>query len=71
MKKYLIKIIREALWDVEDRINDHKKMNLNNTSDLAQLIIDSRNNNLTLRSRDFLMRMNIHPDEFLTKEHIK
>ncbi len=65
MKKYLLKIVREALNETEDRIDESRKSNLDLISDLAQLILDSRNNNLTMRSRDFLCRMHIHPDEFL------
>lgn len=61
IKKFIYNIVVDATQEIEIRQRENL---LNHTADLARLIIDCKNNNLSLQSRAFICRMNIHPDTF-------
>lgn len=56
-KKIIGEIVREELAHL-------RAENLKTSFKIARLVIDAKNNNLTLGSRAFLMQAGISPDEF-------
>ena len=67
IRKFIADIISS---EIGENFYKLREVELKHTADLARLMIDCKNNNLSLRSRDFMMRMNIHPNEFTKKTPI-
>jgi len=61
IRQYIYNICREV---ITNEIDEKNLRDLKATSDLAKLIIDAKNNKLSMESQDFLCRMNIHPELF-------
>ena len=61
IKKFIYDIVVDATQELERR---QRETSLNHTADLARLLIDCKNNKLSLQSRAFICRMNINPKDF-------
>jgi len=53
--------VKDRMW--ED-LNDIKTQNLNTASDITNLLLDIKNDKMSIQTRSFLCRMNISPDRF-------
>lgn len=65
MKNLISKLFRPVIAEeVQKAVDLIRNQDADNTERLARLMLDIKGNNLTLESRAFLMKLNIHPDEF-------
>ena len=58
-------IHREINQSMRQTIANIERTQLSHTADLTELIIDLKVNKISFGSREFLMRMNIDPDELI------